>query len=82
MKLDEFESAKMTFQSVMDVYYDTEIIQLAYQGMVKALAMNKEIDEARSLLSEHENILVKSGLYDDAAKTIEKMQKIILKASN
>ena len=35
MKLDEFESAKMTFQSVMDMYYDTEIIQLAYQGMVR-----------------------------------------------
>ena len=82
MKLDEFESAKMTFQSVMDMYYDTEIIQLAYQGMVEALARNKEIDEAKSLLSEHENILVESGLYDNAAKTIEKMQKIILKASN
>ena len=75
MKLDEFESAKMTFQSVMDMYYDTEIIQLAYQGMVEALAKNKEIDEAKSLLSEHENVLVESGLQDDAAKTIEKMQK-------
>ena len=82
MKLDEFESAKMTFQSVIDMYYDTQIIQLAYKGMVEALARNKEIDEARSLLSEHENILVESGLYDDAAKTIEKMKKTILKASN
>ena len=82
MKLDEFESAKMTFQSVMDMYYDTEIIQLAYQGMIEALARNKEIDKAKSLLSEHENVLVESGLYDDAAKTIEKMQKTILKASN
>ena len=82
MKLDEFESAKMTFQSVMDVYYDTEIIQLAYQGMIEALARNKEINEAKNLLSEYENVLVESGLYDDAAKTIEKMQKTILKASN
>ena len=82
MKLDEFESAKMTFQSVMDMYYDTEIIQLAYQGMVKALARNKEIDEAKTLLSEHENVLVESGLYDDAAKTVEKMQKTILKTTN
>ena len=72
----------MTFQSVIDMYYDTQIIQLAYKGMVEALARNKEIDEARSLLGEHENILVESGLYDDAAKTIEKMKKTILKASN
>ena len=82
MKLDEFESAKMTFQLVMDMYYDTEIIQLAYQGMVEALARNKEIDEAKTLLSEHKNVLVESGLYDDATRTIEKMQKIILKATN
>ena len=82
MKLDEFESAKMTFQSVMDMYYDTEIIQLAYQGMVEALARNKEIEEAKSLLSEHENVLIESGLYNKAAKTIEKMQRTILKASN
>ena len=82
MKLDEFESAKMTFQLVMDMYYDTEIIQLAYHGMVEALAKNKEIDEAKRLLSEHENVLVESGLYDDAAKAIEKSQKIILKATN
>ena len=82
MKLDEFESAKMTFQTVIDMYYDTEIIQLAYQGMVEALARNKEIDEAKTLLSEHENVLVESGLYDDAAKTVEKMQKTIMKASN
>ena len=50
--------------------------------MVEALAKNKEIDEAKSLLSEHENVLFESGLYDDALKTIEKMQKTILKASN
>ena len=50
--------------------------------MVEALARNKEINEARILLSDHENVLVESGLYDDAAKTIEKMQKIILKATN
>jgi len=82
MKLDEFESAKMTFQSVIDMYYDTEIIQLAYQGMVEALAKNKEIDEAKVLLSKHKNFFVESDLYDDAAKTIEKMQKKILKDSN
>ena len=43
---------------------------------------NKEIDEAKTLLSEHKNVLVESGLYDDATRTIEKMQKTILKASN
>jgi len=82
MKMEEFESAKMTFQSVIDLYYDTEIIQHANQGMVKALASNKEIDEAHAFLSDHESGLLEEELYDDAKRTIEKMQKIILKDNN
>jgi hypothetical protein len=72
----------MTFQSVIDLYYDTEIIQHANQGMVKAFASNKEIDEANAFLSDHESGLIEEELYDDAKKTIEKMQKIILKDNN
>jgi len=82
MKLDEFESAKLTFQSLIDMYYDTEMIQFAYQGMVKALARNKEIEEANALLGDHKDMLIESELYTDAQKTIDRMQKVISKDSN
>ena len=82
MKLDEFESAKLTFQSLIDMYYDTEMIQFAYQGMVKALARNKEIEEANALLGDYKDMLIESELYTDAQKTIDRMQKVISKDSN
>lgn len=82
MKLDEFESAKLTFQSLIDMYYDTEMIQFAYQGMVKALARNKEIEEANALLGDQKDMLIESELYTDAQKTIDRMQKVISKDSN
>ena len=82
MKLEEYESAKMTFQSVIDTYYDTEIIQYAHQGMVMALAKNREIDVANTVLSDHRSGLLEEGLFDDARQAIEKMQKVISKDKN
>ncbi len=82
MKLEEYESAKMTFQSVIDLYYDTEIIQHAYQGMVKALVKNKEMDEAKTVLNDHRTEFLEEGLYDDAKKTIDKMEKNLSKDNN
>ena len=82
MKLDEFESAKLTFQTLIDMYYDTDIIQFAYQGMVKALARNKQIDEANAFLRKHKGRLVESELYADAQKTIDKMKKVVSKDTN
>ena len=79
MKLEEYESAKMTFQMVMDQYYDTSFINFAHQGMVKALAKNREIEDAVELLIKNEVDLTGSGLYDDAEKIIDDMKRKILK---
>ena len=79
MKMEEYESAKMTYKQVIDLYYDTEIIHKAYQGMVQALAKNREIDEAPVFLNNHEMDLIGEGLYDVAQETIDDVQKIILK---
>ena len=79
MKMEEYESAKMTFQQVIDLYYDAGIIYQAHQGMVLALAKNREIDEALAFLNDHEMDLMGEGLYDDAQEIIENVQKIIAK---
>ena len=79
MKMEEYESAKMTFQKVIDLYYDTGIIYQAHQRMVQALAKNREIDEALAFLNDHEMDLMGEGLYDDAQEIIENVQKIIAK---
>ena len=43
----------MTFQLVIDQYYDTSFINYAHQGMVKSLAKNREVEDAM-LLSQNE----------------------------
>ena len=75
MKMDEYDSAKLIFQKVIDLYYDTEIIHKAYFEMLKALAKNENIDEAISLLDQHQEILVENNLYDDANSLIQQIQR-------
>ena len=79
MKMEEYESAKMTFERVVDHYYDTAVVHQARQGMVKALAQNRQIDEALALLDENEMNLTEHGLYYDAKDTIQHVQKMIEK---
>ena len=79
MKMEEYESAKMTFERVVDHYYDTAVVHQARQGMVKALAQNRQIDEALALLEENEMNLTEHGLYNDAKDTIQDVQKMIEK---
>ena len=75
MKMDEYESAKLTYQKVIDLYYDTDVIHKAYFEMVKALAKNENIDEAISLLDQDQDILVENELYNDANSLIQQIQK-------
>ena len=79
MKMEEYESAKMTFQQVIDQYYDTGIIYDSHQGMVLALANNREIEEALAFLNDYKMELMGDGHYDLAQETIEDIQKIIAK---
>ena len=79
LKLEEYESAKMTFQLVMDQYYDTSFIIFAHQGMAKALAKNREIEDATAFLIKHEIDLIGGGLYAEVEEIIDDMKRKIAK---
>ena len=79
LKLEEYESAKMTFQLVMDQYYDTSFINFAHQGMAKALAKNREIEDATAFLMKHEIDLIGGGLYAEVEEIIDDMKRKIAK---
>ncbi|MBT6414218.1 MAG: outer membrane protein assembly factor BamD, partial [Candidatus Marinimicrobia bacterium] len=79
MKMEEYESAKMTFTQVIDKYYDTEMVFMARQELVKAMAYNREIDEAISFLNENKQILQEHDLFEDAKGAIHEIQNVILK---
>ena len=79
MKMEEFESAKIAFERVIDNYYDTDVVHLAHQVKIKALANNRQINEAQDLLVENTINLTEHGLFYDAEETIQEIQKKIEK---
>ena len=79
MKMDEFESAKMAFELVLDKYYDTEMVHNARQGIVIALAFNYQIQEAIEFLDKNELSLKSNLLYEEAMCAIESIQQKVKK---
>ena len=77
MKMDEYESAKLAFQIVIDEYYDTSFLVLAQKEMVISLAKNREIDNALTFLELNKNDLANNDLYDEAYDMIGYMQSKI-----
>ena len=82
IKLEEYDSAIITFQDVIDKYYDTKIIDDARQGMIIALAKNKDLDSAELMLNKHKETLTNNGLFEDAKMKIEKIKKKLEKEVN
>ena len=80
MKMDEYESAEMSFQRTIDFYYDTKIYNKAIQGKILALAKNGKLDNAKSMLFENIKGLEKEGLYIKTKADVEKIQKKLTKS--
>ncbi len=77
MKMDEYESAKLAFQIVINQYYDTSFLVLSKKEMVISLAKNKEIDEAITFLELNKKHLAKEDLYDEAFDMVGYIQSKI-----
>ena len=77
MKMEEYYSARMTFNKVIDLYYDTPIVYEAKAGVVEAFAFNKEIDEAYKSINSFETDLKANNLYDDAMEIILRIEKMV-----
>lgn len=80
MKMDEYESAEMSFQRTIDFYYDTKIYNKAIQGKILALAKNGKLDNAKSILFENIKGLEKEGLYIKTKADVEKIQRKLTKS--
>ena len=74
MKMEEFESAEMSFQKTIDLYYDTKILNKAIQGKIKAMAKKGDLEIASELLLKHKESLINENLFseiDDEIKNIK-----------
>jgi len=78
MKMEEFESAEISFQKTIDLYYDTKILNKAIQGKIKAIAKKGNLDAASDLLLKHKESLTSENLFSE---TDGELRKIQLKSS-
>ena len=79
MKMDEYQSAKLSFQIVIDKFYDTSFLAISKKEMVLALAKNREIEDASTFLELNKTLLVENNLYDEASEAIEDMSSRLSK---
>lgn len=79
MKMDEYQSAKLSFQIVIDKFYDTSFLAISKKEMVLALAKNREIENASTFLESNKTLLVENNLYDEASEAIEDMSSRLSK---
>jgi len=79
MKMDEFESARMVFEEISNLYYDTEMIDDSRLWIVKAYARDLDIKNAKIYIQKFEIELKSSGLYLEATDAISRAEKKIEK---
>tara|TARA_B100001105_G_scaffold158049_1_gene126996 strand:+ start:531 stop:1301 length:771 start_codon:yes stop_codon:yes gene_type:complete len=82
MKMEEYESARMVFQRVDDLYYDTDVVGDTKLWIIKAYAKDLNLEAANQHLADYETVLKASELYDDALASIAEAEKKIAKGSN
>ena len=76
MKMDEFEPARMSFNRVLNNYYDTNIIQMVHIGVVKSLLLEKKIDLAKEYwANKGQDDVVNEQLIDEITQLFSKAEK-------
>ena len=81
MKMEEFDSAELSFQKTIDLYYDTKILNKAIQGKIKAIAKKGNLDVASDLLLKHKESLKNENLFSETDSEIRKIQLKISRVS-
>ncbi len=79
MKMEEYESAKLSFQIVIDKYYDTSFFAPSKKEMVLALAKNKEVTVATTFLESNKAFLIEQDLYLEAQDAIKQIKSKLSK---
>ncbi|MDP6861240.1 MAG: outer membrane protein assembly factor BamD, partial [Candidatus Marinimicrobia bacterium] len=82
MKMEEYESARMVFQRVDNLYYDTDVVDDTKLWIIKAYAKDLNLEAANQHLADYETVLKASELYDDALASIAEAEKKIAKETN
>ena len=76
LKMDEFDPARMSFNRVLDDYYDTDIVQEVHVGVVKSFLLENKTELAKEYwLNKGQDDVVNDQLIDEINQLFSKAEK-------
>ena len=76
LKMDEFEPARMSFNNVLDQYYDTDIVEEVHVGVIKSYIKSNKIKQAKEYwLNKGQEDIVSEELINEIEHLFAEVEK-------
>ena len=76
LKMDEFEPARMSFNNVLDQYYDTDIVEEVHVGVIKSYIKSNKIKQAKEYwLNKGQEDIVSEELINEIENLFAEVEK-------
>ena len=76
LKMDEFEPARMSFNNVLDQYYDTDIVEEVHVGVIKSYIKSNKIEQAKEYwLNKGQEDIVSEELINEIEHLFAEVEK-------
>lgn len=72
IKMEEYPSAIMAFEFLIDNYYDTEVLEKGHVGIIRCYALMDEFNKAQSYYNDHASEIITNDLKKTAQSYIQK----------
>ncbi len=72
IKMEEYQSAIMSFEFLIDNYYDTEVLEKGHVGIIRCYSLMDEFNKAESYYNDHSSKIVSNDLKETAQAYIQK----------
>ena len=74
IKMEEYQSAIMAFEGLINNYYDTDILEKGHVGIIRCYSKMKKKKEAEQYFTENESQIISTDLREDALSYIQKIK--------
>ena len=72
IKMEEYQSAIMSFEFLIDNYYDTEVLEKGHVGIIRCYSLMNEFNKAKSYYNDHSSAILSNDLKETAQAYIQK----------
>jgi outer membrane protein assembly factor BamD (BamD/ComL family) len=76
LKMDEFEPARMSFNRVLDQFYDTDIVEKVHFGVIQSFVKDNKLEQAKEYwLDKGSKDIVNEALISEIDQLFAKSEK-------